>query len=122
MRAAPFQIEQKGGMGVGGGTATHAGMAYGDGMIVEDAEPGAEPTEDSNPVEDDDLVCDGCDASLTMVDEFTENELRHVLRTLLPCPHPASATAARLISLRLMAGCIPPRHAPGVRWCLNTRH
>ena len=45
-----------------------------DGMIGENAEPEAEPTEETNPVEDDDLVCDGCDASLTMVDEFTENE------------------------------------------------
>jgi hypothetical protein len=45
-----------------------------DGMIAEDAEPDAEPTEEDTPVEDDDLVCDGCDASLTLVDEFTETE------------------------------------------------
>ena len=44
------------------------------GVIMDDAETEADPTQDMNPVEDDDLICDGCDASLSMVDEFTENE------------------------------------------------
>jgi hypothetical protein len=45
-----------------------------DGMLAPDAEPEAAPTEEDTPVEDDDLACDGCDAPLTMVDEFTMNE------------------------------------------------
>jgi hypothetical protein len=45
-----------------------------DGVISPDSEPEPEPTEETEPIEDDDLLCDGCDASLTMVDEFTENE------------------------------------------------
>ena len=44
------------------------------GMIAADAQPEPEPTEEDTPVEDDDLACDGCDAPLTLVDEFTENE------------------------------------------------
>ena len=45
-----------------------------DGLLPEDTASEAEPVEEAAPVEDDYLVCDGCDASLTMVDEFTENE------------------------------------------------
>ena len=49
-----------------------------DGILPADPDAEAatetEPSEDDSPVEDDDLLCDGCDASLTMVDEFTENE------------------------------------------------
>jgi hypothetical protein len=45
-----------------------------DGMAAEDAEQEAEPTEEETPVEDDDLACDGCGDSLTLVDEFTETE------------------------------------------------
>jgi hypothetical protein len=44
-----------------------------DGMIAAD-EPEPEPTEEDTPVEDDDLACDGCDAPLTLVDEFMETE------------------------------------------------
>lgn len=45
-----------------------------DSLPTEESGQQTQPTEDESPVEDDDLVCDGCDASLTMVDEFTENE------------------------------------------------
>jgi len=45
-----------------------------DGIISEDAAPEPERAAEGEPVEDDDLVCDGCDASLTIVDEYTENE------------------------------------------------
>jgi len=45
-----------------------------EGMIAPDAEAEPEPTEVDMPVEDDDLACDGCDSSLTLVDEFTETE------------------------------------------------
>ncbi len=44
------------------------------GASVDVVEAEAEHTEDTNLVEDDDLVCDGCDASLSMVDEFMEHE------------------------------------------------
>ena len=43
-------------------------------VLAPEADSALEPTEESNPVEDDDLLCDGCNASLTMVDEFVENE------------------------------------------------
>lgn len=45
-----------------------------EGMIAPDADPEPELTEEDTPIEDDDLSCDGCDASLTLVDEFTETE------------------------------------------------
>ena len=44
------------------------------GLLPEDASAEAQPVLEADAVDDDDLVCDGCDASLTMVDEYTENE------------------------------------------------
>ena len=43
-----------------------------DGVIP--ADPDTQTSAANTPVDDDDLQCDGCDASLSMVDEFTENE------------------------------------------------
>ena len=45
-----------------------------DGLLAEESAPEDEQVEVTDPVEDDDLLCDGCDAPLTMLDEYTENE------------------------------------------------